>query len=81
MDAVVARVLDDALANTECEVEPAMRGIALLEVLDDAERMQVVVEPAAVTALRRTRTHSPSAAPVKIWRTTAPTSPAVSVGM
>ena len=37
--------------------------------------------PAAVTALSRIRMHSPMAAPVKIWRTMAPTRPAVSVGM
>ncbi len=47
---VVARVLDDALANAEREVESAMRGVTLFEVLDDAQRMDVVVEAAAVTA-------------------------------
>ena len=48
LDAVVARVLDDALAHAERKVEPAMRGIALLEVLDDAQRMKIVVEAATM---------------------------------
>ena len=47
---VVARVLDDALTDTEGEIEPGMRGVALLELLDDAEGMQVVVEAQAVFA-------------------------------
>ncbi len=45
---VVAGVLDDALADAEGEVEAAMGGVALLEVLDDAEGVEVVVEAAAV---------------------------------
>ncbi len=44
LDVVVARVLDDALAHAERQVQSAMRGVALLKVLDDAQRMQVVVE-------------------------------------
>ena len=32
------------------EVEAAMRGVALLEVFDDAERVEIVVEAPAVTA-------------------------------
>ena len=47
---VVARVLDDALADAEGEIEAAMGGVALLEVLDDAEGVEVVVEAAAVAA-------------------------------
>ena len=50
LDAVVARVLDDSLANAERKIESAMRGVTLLEVLDDAQRMQVVVEAAPMTA-------------------------------
>src|ERR1700733_11679352 len=34
VDLVITRVLDDALANAECEIESTMRGVALLEVLD-----------------------------------------------
>src|ERR1700733_2241784 len=48
--AVVARVFDDALANAKREIESAMRGIPLLEVLDDSQGMKIVVEAAAVTA-------------------------------
>ena len=47
-DVVVARVLDDALTNAKRQVEPAMRGVPLLEVLDDAQRMEVVVEATPV---------------------------------
>ncbi len=50
LDRVVARVLDDAFANAQCEVESSMGGVALLEVLDDAQRMHVVVEAPPVTA-------------------------------
>jgi len=49
-DAVVAGVLDDSLANAEGEIEAAMGGVALLEVLDDAEGMQIVVEGSTVAA-------------------------------
>ena len=42
--AVIARMLDDPLAHAQRQVQPAMRRIALLKVLDDAQRMQVVVE-------------------------------------
>jgi len=50
LDSVVAGVLDDAFADAEGEVEAAVGGVALLEVLDDAEGVQVVVEAAAVAA-------------------------------
>src|SRR5438874_7040384 len=43
-DGVVARVLDDAFTNPERQIEPAMRGVTLLKVLDDAECVDVVVE-------------------------------------
>ena len=46
--AVVAGVLDDAFADAEGEVEAAVGGVALLEVLDDAEGVEIVVEEAAV---------------------------------
>ena len=42
--AVVARVLDDALAHAQRQVQPAMRRVPLLEVLHDAQRMKVVIE-------------------------------------
>ena len=38
------RVLDDALAHAEGQVESAEGGVALLEILHDAQRMQVVIE-------------------------------------
>ena len=41
---VVTRVLDDALADAEGEIEAAVGGVALLEVLADAEGVEVVVE-------------------------------------
>ena len=47
--AVVVRVLDDALAHLEGQVETAELGVAKLEVFDDAQRLQVVVEELAVT--------------------------------
>jgi hypothetical protein len=48
--AVVARVLDDAFTNTERQIEPAVRGVTLLEVLDDTQCMEVVVEAPPMTA-------------------------------
>src|SRR5205807_8854367 len=48
-DRVVARVLDDAFANPQRQVKPAMRGVTVLKVLDDAECVDVVVESAAMT--------------------------------
>ena len=47
---VVAGMLDDALANAESEIESAMSGVTLFEVFDDAKRVDVVVEAAAVAA-------------------------------
>jgi hypothetical protein len=50
IDAIVTRVLDDSLADPEREVEATMSGVALLEVLDDAKGVEVVVEAAPMTA-------------------------------
>src|SRR6202021_587157 len=47
---VVARVLDDAFANFEGEIESAEGGVALLEIFDDAQSMKIVVEEEAVAA-------------------------------
>ena len=44
-------MLDDAFANGEGEVQAAVGGVALLKVLDDAQRVQIVVE-AKVMALQ-----------------------------
>jgi hypothetical protein len=41
-------VLDDALADSERKVQSAMRGVTLLKVFDDAQCVEVVIEPAAV---------------------------------
>ena len=49
-DVVVTRVLDDAFANPERQIEPAMCGVALFKVLDDAKSMQVVVEAPPMTS-------------------------------
>src|ERR1019366_8941153 len=46
--AVIARMLDDPFAYTEREVQTTMRSVTLLEMLDDAERMQVMVEAQSV---------------------------------
>lgn len=48
VDGVVAGVLDDALADAEGEIQAAVGGVALLEVLDDTQGVKVVVEAAAV---------------------------------
>ncbi len=48
MGFVVAGVLDDAFADAKGEVEAAVSGVALLEVLADAESVKVVVEAQAV---------------------------------
>jgi hypothetical protein len=45
---VVARVLHDALARGQGEVQAAVPGVALLKALHDAQRMQVVVKAQAV---------------------------------
>ncbi len=43
-------MLDDALAHLEGEVQPREIEVALLELLDDAQRVQIVVEAVAVLA-------------------------------
>jgi len=43
-------VLDDALANLECKVQSGKFRIALLELLDDAQCVQIVVEVPAERA-------------------------------
>jgi hypothetical protein len=48
-DVVVARVLDDAFTNAQRQIEPAMRGVPLLEVLDDTQSVEVVIEAPPVT--------------------------------
>jgi hypothetical protein len=50
VDIVVVRMLDDSLANFEGEVQAPEGGIALLEIFDDAERVQVVVEEESMLA-------------------------------
>jgi len=47
---IVARMFDDALANLKREIQPGKIQIAMLELLDDAKRVQVVIETAAVGA-------------------------------
>ena len=47
---VVVRVLDDALAHAESEVETAEAGVALLEVFDDAQGVEIVIKAQAVLA-------------------------------
>jgi len=47
---VVAGMLDDAFADLEGEIEARKGKIAMLEVFDDAEGMEVVIEAAAVRA-------------------------------
>jgi hypothetical protein len=67
LNAVVARVFDDALANAKRKIQPAMRCITLLKVLDDPQRMNVMVESPAVTfesAVQRTLSSMPK------WRMT-----------
>src|SRR5882762_3112613 len=47
---IVARMLDDALANFKSEIQTWKIEIALFELLDDAQRVQIVIEKAAVSA-------------------------------
>src|SRR5664279_2501231 len=49
---VVVRVLDDPLAHFEGQIESAEFSIAKLEVLDDAQRLQVVIKELAVPVHR-----------------------------
>jgi hypothetical protein len=47
-DVVITRMFDDAFTYAKRQVEPAMCGVTLLEVLDDAQRVEVVVEATPV---------------------------------
>src|ERR1700683_4254585 len=47
---VVARVLDDAFAHYEREIQAAKSGIALLEIFHNAQGVQVVIEKQTVGA-------------------------------
>ena len=49
---VVARVLDDPFAHRQRQVQPAKRCVAFLKPRDNTQRVQVVVEPEAVSAER-----------------------------
>jgi hypothetical protein len=42
-------VLDDALTDAKREIQPAVRGVPLLEVFDNPQCVQVVIEPSAMT--------------------------------
>ena len=48
--AVIVRMLDDAFAHFEGQIQSAKGGVAQLEVFDDAQRVQVVIEEEAVRA-------------------------------
>ena len=47
---VIARMFDDAFAHFEGEIQAGKIEIALLELLDDAQRVQIVIEALAVLA-------------------------------
>src|SRR6266850_1324960 len=47
---IVARMLDDALANFKSEIQPWKIEIAVFELLNDAQRVQIVIEKTAVRA-------------------------------
>src|SRR6267143_375676 len=47
---IVARMFDDAFANFKAEIQAGKIEIALFELLDDAQRVQIVIEMAAVRA-------------------------------
>src|SRR5581483_313862 len=47
---VISRMFDDALAHFEREIQAGKRGIALFEILDDPEGMEIVVERQTVIA-------------------------------
>ena len=42
--AVIVRVFDDALADFEGQIQSAERGVALLEIFDDAQGVEIVIE-------------------------------------
>ena len=41
---IIVRVLDDAFAHFESEIQPAKAGVADFKIFDDAQRVQIVVE-------------------------------------
>ncbi len=47
---VIVGVLDDAFPDFEGEIQAAKRGVALLEIFDNAESVQVVVKGKSVLA-------------------------------
>ncbi len=47
---VIARVLDNALADAECEIQPAEFDITAFEMFDDAQGVQIVIEAQTVFA-------------------------------
>ncbi len=62
---IVPRMLDDSLAHLERKIQPREIEIALLELLDDAERVEIMIEAAAVLAHARIE---PAFARVAEWR-------------
>ena len=53
-------MLDDAFAYFEGQIQPAKGRIALLEVLDDAQRMQIVIEEEPMLAHGASSAFSPA---------------------
>ena len=47
---VIARMLDDAFADLKRQIQAGKIQVALLELLDDAQRLQIVIEAVAVRA-------------------------------
>src|SRR5260221_7825815 len=47
---VIVRVLNDALADFKCQIQPAESGITQFEIFDDSERVQIVIEGKPVLA-------------------------------
>src|SRR5438046_2033834 len=47
---IIARMLDDAFANFKCKIQPRKIEVPLLELFDDTQRMQIVIETAALFA-------------------------------
>ena len=50
---IIARVLDDSLAHFERQIQSAEGSVSLLKVLDDSQRVQVVVKEKSVPSHRR----------------------------
>src|SRR5260370_31488720 len=49
-DGILARMLDNAFAHLKSEIEPGKVQVALLELLHDAQRLQIMIEPDAERA-------------------------------